>query len=513
MSARFRLNALLDPAASADPRDTLKTKTALKKTGHYEPPDWGLHEFPDQRMFDGIKAFQKEQGLRVDGVMRPDGETAARLGDVLKKIPSTPQPQNGPAVRRETPIRPTPMNKHTAAGTEATRGIAPGEHDWMRDTYLDWGRAGSSRAASKTRPGLFDILHPVGHGRRNDPHDVLATRRAQHRLGVSVDGSLGKGGETAKAVEGDVRSNVQRVLQEQLETKRADPDAADETQVAMMERKPWHRQWGPEMAPGSRNATIGGSARALSTAAAAASVLSPHAKRLGAPGEVPESPDTHFGARRTDIADPPPPLPPFEPHDDPTPAKTEFPGEAPFKEMDLSNPIPDDIEPGIYVHPMPPEELTGPMILERRGSPTTQRRNAISIKEMLDALQAHEGVVSAVHVHGAESYPGGKRKRERLRRRIGELRGVRADGEIHVTLKDGREIHFHMQTADVYADGRLKPWEADAKHRIEQHDLKEGVEGVVIVFPKRPAMSDGEYQDFVRQQFRDELEKILPKQQ
>lgn len=69
--------------ASADPLDVLKTKSVLQSLGHYDAPEWGVSPYPDAALFDAIKAFQKSQGLKTDGVIDPDGETEAALSSML----------------------------------------------------------------------------------------------------------------------------------------------------------------------------------------------------------------------------------------------------------------------------------------------------------------------------------------------------------------------------------------------------------------------------------------------
>lgn len=59
--------------------DTLATKKALSELGFYKIPGFGLTPWPDEAMFQGLKRFQKAEGLPVDGVLKPDGETAQRL--------------------------------------------------------------------------------------------------------------------------------------------------------------------------------------------------------------------------------------------------------------------------------------------------------------------------------------------------------------------------------------------------------------------------------------------------
>ena len=36
-------------------------------------------------MFEGIRNFQKEKGLTIDGVMKPEGETENKINELLKQ--------------------------------------------------------------------------------------------------------------------------------------------------------------------------------------------------------------------------------------------------------------------------------------------------------------------------------------------------------------------------------------------------------------------------------------------
>lgn len=79
----FKTRKSLARNASAHPLDIIKIKSALGTLGHYDAPEWGVSQFPDSDLFQAIKAFQKTQGLKSDGVMKPDGETLAALSGVL----------------------------------------------------------------------------------------------------------------------------------------------------------------------------------------------------------------------------------------------------------------------------------------------------------------------------------------------------------------------------------------------------------------------------------------------
>lgn len=63
----------------ANPKDVLTVKKALVLTGHYEIPDYGLTPYPDKKLFQAIKDYQKSSGLKVDGVIAPYGETLLSL--------------------------------------------------------------------------------------------------------------------------------------------------------------------------------------------------------------------------------------------------------------------------------------------------------------------------------------------------------------------------------------------------------------------------------------------------
>ncbi len=71
----FKLFGRVDSASHIDERDALQTKGALKKRGYYKTPRYGMTQYPDEQMFDGIWSYQRANMLQVDGVMKPGGET------------------------------------------------------------------------------------------------------------------------------------------------------------------------------------------------------------------------------------------------------------------------------------------------------------------------------------------------------------------------------------------------------------------------------------------------------
>ena len=102
-----RLTSLLASNADADQGDTRTVKRALQRLRLFEPPAEGITGIPDSALFRGIRAFQKRQGLTVDGTMEPGGPTEARLNAVLdRQVADREAPKHGraaPATGRAVP--------------------------------------------------------------------------------------------------------------------------------------------------------------------------------------------------------------------------------------------------------------------------------------------------------------------------------------------------------------------------------------------------------------------------
>jgi len=75
----FQIKKPVGMSYALDETDVLKTKSALSSLGHYEAPETGMTPWPDTPMFEGLKSFQKDQGLKVDGFMKPGGPTEKAL--------------------------------------------------------------------------------------------------------------------------------------------------------------------------------------------------------------------------------------------------------------------------------------------------------------------------------------------------------------------------------------------------------------------------------------------------
>ena len=181
MTSPFKLNAALGRTYNTDLDDVLQTKRALSRLGHYETPSYGIDEYPDEPLFQGIERFQELYGLQRDGIMKPDGQTATKLGEVLNA-----------EERKDT--RPVP------AAFGLTAEVGPGRANTPHDVNatsqaLAWAGFPHLQAGAVGGDGLVD-----------------ATKRFQQSKNLKVDGWLRPYGETEKA--------LNRVLQPKVEALR-----------------------------------------------------------------------------------------------------------------------------------------------------------------------------------------------------------------------------------------------------------------------------------------------------
>jgi hypothetical protein len=79
MRQPYRLKSTVGPAHDMDPDDVWATKHNLVRKGYYSAPSYGMTEYPDYAMIESLKRFQRDNGLRIDGIAKPGGETEERL--------------------------------------------------------------------------------------------------------------------------------------------------------------------------------------------------------------------------------------------------------------------------------------------------------------------------------------------------------------------------------------------------------------------------------------------------
>lgn len=158
--------------ASSDPTDVYGIKTLLADLGHYPVPDWGVTGVPDRALFEAIREFQRDRGLKVDGVMKPDGETETALKTAAELVRR--HGRNGDILLAHiTPEEAKLLKAHGGAGTvNPTTGLLEfsrtdkGE-DKKTGKYI-WHTAGdgkvrSSHAERNGKEFLWDNPPEGGH--------------------------------------------------------------------------------------------------------------------------------------------------------------------------------------------------------------------------------------------------------------------------------------------------------------------------------------------------------------
>ena len=164
-------------------------------------------------------------------------------------------------------------------------------------------------------------------------------------------------------------------------------------------------------------------------------------------------------SKRTDIGVPPPPVPPREPDKRRPSNKEEFPAKPPIKEIDLSRPIPENQEPGIYIHNMPPDILSKiGKILESKGNPLTKAELDVIRDLYLDEIPG------AKHIGGGrERYSGIEKTELHIPgpgKDLGDGRPGGRFADLTFKLPNGKIIH--IQTVDVDKNGKIADHEQKA---------------------------------------------------
>lgn len=94
----FALKEPMGTNYQVDPDDIVNTKQALNRLGYYDvPPERGIDDWTDDKMFKGIRSFQQDRGLKVDGFMRPGGPTEEAMNVELAAAENRRQPNTGRA--------------------------------------------------------------------------------------------------------------------------------------------------------------------------------------------------------------------------------------------------------------------------------------------------------------------------------------------------------------------------------------------------------------------------------
>ena len=85
----FTLNETIDENSNANLDDTANIKFALTSLGYYDDSETGLSPYADRKLFTAIKDFQKDNELKVDGIIKPDGPTQKTIKNKLNSTVQT----------------------------------------------------------------------------------------------------------------------------------------------------------------------------------------------------------------------------------------------------------------------------------------------------------------------------------------------------------------------------------------------------------------------------------------
>jgi len=162
-----------------EPVDTVNTKGALQKLGFYKTPKYGMTPYPDRYMFEGLKAFQKEQDFLPDGTMRAGGPTARRIQEVMDGMQTTAR-EIGEWAR--APISTVPVKPATPAFRWPTMNFTP--RAGIRDDAL-------TDTENVDAPGIIGGSKRLRHRRETPERSLAKNSRNMDRLDQMSSDAVG----------------------------------------------------------------------------------------------------------------------------------------------------------------------------------------------------------------------------------------------------------------------------------------------------------------------------------
>lgn len=182
--------------------------------------------------------------------------------------------------------------------------------------------------------------------------------------------------------------------------------------------------------------------------------------------------------QRYEVTEPPPSVPPSEPDGEEPGDHEEIRPSAPIP-INLAHPVPEDHPPGIYIHPVPDEELAtlGQIVENRRGNKLTRDQ----LDRLRDYILANNK--DWIHIAGGRDASTGEQKKEYHI----PGPGARMANNVHVgghytdlTFQTANGKIIHIQTVDVDRNGKPTARELDIAERIRR--LQPDAD--IILFPK-----------------------------
>lgn len=165
----FSVGNTISQSSNTKPDDVLKTKNALVQTGYYKTPSFGITSSPDMGMINGLKGFQKDNGLKVDGVMKPKGPTESKIGETLAnqgfknvgllkktKVPPKPKTAKIDPLTGLPEVKMPKLKKATAKIWEqVAQNSSPKENPWFQSPKLKPVEDETHSANTRSMDGLL----------------------------------------------------------------------------------------------------------------------------------------------------------------------------------------------------------------------------------------------------------------------------------------------------------------------------------------------------------------------
>lgn len=197
LSKPFSLSAPVGLQGPNKRDDVAKVESHLGRAGYMDlKPTNGPTGYPGQRLVQGIKRYQKDKGLKVDGYLNPTGSTLTSLrADAGGGYRTTFQPSNAPTGYRtagrkpDTPpvAGPTPRNGERPSPAPHPRRDG---HDFDGVSFDGKAGSGSIRVDGHEFDGVPFDGEP-GYHRHADEFGGLGRKDGHDFDGVPFDGKPG----------------------------------------------------------------------------------------------------------------------------------------------------------------------------------------------------------------------------------------------------------------------------------------------------------------------------------
>ena len=121
----FELKKTVARNTQTDVEDTANVKFALTGLGYYDDTETGLSPYGDNQLFQSVQAFQDDNDLKKDGVIKPKGPTHTKIKEKLREDPKAGNALADFVKNRKEMIRANTKNAdkyfHCKANYEATQ--------------------------------------------------------------------------------------------------------------------------------------------------------------------------------------------------------------------------------------------------------------------------------------------------------------------------------------------------------------------------------------------------------